>query len=157
MARGSRDVAGDDERSPTRPATGDDRPTPEVVHSLVDNTQLLVKKEIELAKLEIKEIVTARLMGAAFAVVAGVLGLYLLAFLGVTGAKALELVVAPWLAWLLVSAVVLLLITVLLLLARRRFVSPPTTPVRTKGDLEQTAEWAKLQLSKSRPTGGVSQ
>ena len=112
----------------------------------VDNTQLLVKKEIELAKLEVQEIVTARLVAVAFAAVAGVLGLYLLGFLGVTGAKALELVVAEWLAWLIVSGVIALFVVILLLLAKRKLSTPPNKPERTIASVEETVAWAKEQV-----------
>jgi uncharacterized membrane protein len=128
------------------PPGADERETPEVLRSLVDNTQLLVKKEIELAKLEIKEIATARAMAIGFAAVAGVLGLYLGAFLGVTAAKALQLVVAEWLAWLIVSLVVLVVVVVLLLLAKRKMSTPSNTPDRTKADVEETIEWAKKRV-----------
>ncbi len=129
------------------PPTGaDGRETPEVLRSLVDNTQLLVKKEIELAKLEITEIITARVMAVAFAVVGAVLSLYLLGFLGVSGAKALELVVAAWLAWLIVSGVFLLLIVVFLLLAKRKLSSPPNKPERTIETVETTKAWAQAKV-----------
>jgi hypothetical protein len=125
----------------------DDRDAPEVIRSLVDNTQLLVKKEIELAKLEIKEIVTARLMAVGFLAVAGVLGLYLLGFGLVTGAKALELVVAEWLAWLIVTGFVLLIVIVLLLLAKRKLSNPPSnTPETTKRDVQETIDMAKRRV-----------
>jgi hypothetical protein len=125
----------------------DDRDAPEVIRSLVDNSQLLVKKEIELAKLEIKEIVTARLMAVGFLAVAGVLGLYLLGFALVTGAKALELVVAEWLAWLIVTGFVLLIVLVLLLLAKRKLSKPPAnTPETTKRDVQETIDMAKRRV-----------
>lgn len=124
----------------------DDRDAPEVIRSLVDNTQLLVKKEIELAKLEIKEIVTARLMAVGFLAVAGILGLYLLGFTLVTGAKALELVVAEWLAWLIVTGIVLLFVVVLLLLAKRKLSSPSNTPDTTKQDVQETIDMAKRRV-----------
>ncbi|MEX1177258.1 MAG: phage holin family protein [Nitriliruptor sp.] len=128
---------------PPGPSGADPRDTPEVVRSLVDNTQLLVKKEIELAKLEIKEIVTARVMAVAFLAIAGVLGLYLGAFALVTIAKALELVVAEWLAWLIVTGIVLLMVVVLLLLAKRKLQKPSNSPDTTKADVQETIELAK--------------
>jgi hypothetical protein len=91
VAYGAADARRGDDVARPAPTGADARETPEVLRSLVDNTQLLVKKEIELAKLEIKEIVTARLLAVAFLAVAGVLGLYLLGFALVTVAKALEL------------------------------------------------------------------
>jgi membrane protein implicated in regulation of membrane protease activity len=124
----------------------DDRDAPEVIRSLVDNTQLLVKKEIELAKLEIKEIVTARLMAVAFLAIAGILGLYLLGFALVTGAKALELVVAEWLAWLIVTGIVALFVVILLLLAKRKLSTPSNTPDTTKQDVQETIDMAKRRV-----------
>jgi hypothetical protein len=124
----------------------DERDAPEVIRSLVDNTQLLVKKEIELAKLEIKEIVTARVMAVAFLAVAGILGLYLLGFALVTGAKALELVVAEWLAWLIVTGVVLLFTVIALLLAKRKLSVPSNSPDTTKQDVQETIDMAKRRV-----------
>lgn len=117
-----------------------------MVRSLIDNTQLLVKKEIELAKLEIKEIVTARLMAVAFLAIAGVLGLYLGGFVFVTAAKALELVVAEWLAWLIVTGIVLVLVVILLLLAKRKLSKPSNSPDTTKADVQETIELAKRRV-----------
>jgi hypothetical protein len=130
----------------TGPPGVDDRDAPEVIRSLVDNTQLLVKKEIELAKLEIKEIVTARVMAVGFLVGAGVLGLYLLGFVLVTATKALQLVVAEWLAWLIVTVFVLILVVVLLLLAKRKLSTPSNSPDATKQDVQETIEWAKRRV-----------
>jgi hypothetical protein len=129
--------------APPGPPGTEGRDAPELVRSLVDNTQLLVKKEIELAKLEVKEIVTARLMAVGFLAVAGLLGLYLLAFVFVTIAKALELVVASWLAWLIVTGIVLVLVVVLLLLAKRKLAKPSNSPDTTKADVQETIELAK--------------
>ncbi len=128
------------------PPAPDDRETPEVLRSLVDNTQLLVKKEIELAKLEVSEMIKARLIGVGAGVVAAVAALYLFAFAGVTAAKALELVVAPWLAWLIVTGVILLLIVVAGLLAARKFSTPPWKPERTIETVESTKQWAQRKV-----------
>ncbi|WP_052668398.1 phage holin family protein [Nitriliruptor alkaliphilus] len=131
--------------SPGQPGI-DDRDAPEVIRSLVDNTQLLVKKEIELAKLEIKQIVTARLMAVGFFVVAGVLGLYLLGFALVTAVKGFELVVAEWLAWLIVTGIVAVLVAILLLLAKRKLTTPSNTPETTKQDVQETIDMAKRRV-----------
>lgn len=139
----------DDEESAvaaTGPPGVDDRDAPEVIRSLVDNTQLLLKKEIELAKLEIKQIVTARLTAVAFLAIAGVLGLYLLGFALVTGVKALELVVAEWLAWLIVTGVVLVLVVIVLLLAKRKLTTPSSSPDTTKRDVQETIDLAKRRV-----------
>jgi hypothetical protein len=130
------------------PEVADPRSTSEVVRSLTENSQALLRKEIELAKLEITEIVVARAMAIGFAVVGAVLGLFILGFAGVTGAKALELVVDPWLAWLIVTGTYTLLAVVFLLFAKRKATTPSNTPERTKADVEETVEWAKGQVQR---------
>lgn len=131
---------------PPGPPGVDDRDAPELIRSLVDNAQLLIKKEIELAKLEIKEIVTARLMAVGFLAVAGILALYLLGFVLVTITKAFELLVAEWLAWLIVTGIVLLIVVVLLLLAKRKLSTPSNTPDTTKADVQETIDLAKRRV-----------
>jgi hypothetical protein len=130
------------------PEVADPRSTMEVVRSLTENSQALLRKEIELAKLEITEIVIARALAIGFAVVGAVLGLFILGFAGVTGAKALEIVVDPWLAWLIVTGVYSLLAVVFLLVAKRKATSPSNMPERTKADVEETVEWAKGQVQR---------
>jgi hypothetical protein len=129
------------------PAVGpeqlDPRSTAEVLRSLVANVQALVKKEIELAKLEITEIVTARLTAVGMFVGAAVLGLFILAFVGVTGAKALSLVLPEWAAWLIVTGIYTLLAAILGFIGVRKLQSPPNVPERTKRNYEETVEWAK--------------
>jgi hypothetical protein len=129
------------------PAVGpeqlDARSTAEVLRSLVANVQALVKKEIELAKLEITEIVTARLTAVGMFVGAAVLGLFILAFVGVTGAKALSLVLPEWAAWLIVTGIYTLLAAILAFVGVRKLQSPPNVPERTKRNYEETVEWAK--------------
>ena len=130
------------------PEAADPRSTIEVVRSLTENSQALLRKEIELAKLEVTEIVVARALAVGFAVVGAVLGLFILGFAGVTGAKALELVVEPWLAWLIVTGVFTLLAAVFLLVAKRKATTPSNMPERTKADVEETVEWAKEQVQR---------
>lgn len=130
------------------PEVADPRRTSEVIRSITEHSQALVRKEIELAKLEVTEILVARAMAVGFAVTGAVLGLFILAFVGVTGAKALELVVAPWLAWLIVTGVYTLLAVIVLLLAKRKATNPPNMPQRTKAEVEETIEWAKGQVQR---------
>lgn len=130
------------------PEAADPRSTGEVVRSLTENTQALLRKEIELAKLEITEAMVARGIAIGLAVAGAVLGLFILGFAGVTAATALALVVAPWLAWLIVTLVYTLVAVVLLLVAKRKATTPPTMPERTKADVEKTVEWAKGQVQR---------
>lgn len=129
------------------PDPPDDRSTREVVRSVVANAQELVRKEVELAKLELREIVTARLVALALAVAAAMMTLFILAFAGVTVAKALEQVVAPWLAWLIVTGVYALVALLLLLVAYRLATRPPTRPERARTTFDDTVAWARTRLA----------
>jgi hypothetical protein len=125
----------------------DDRSTSEVVASLITNFQGLIKTEIELAKLEIKDIVKDKAIGIALALAGALFGLYVLAFVGVTAANAFMLVVAPWLAWLIVTGIYTLIAVVLLLIAKK-LLSKPVVPETTKNELDVTKDWAKGQVQR---------
>lgn len=133
--------------TPGSPGVVDDRATSEVVASLVANSQALVRKELELAKLETRRIVREKAVAAGTAAGGALLGLFILAFVGVTGAKALELVLAEWLAWLIVTVVYAVVAGVLFLVAMR-YAKRTAMPERTRGDVEQTVEWAKGQVQR---------
>lgn len=130
------------------PESVDPRPTVDVVRSLAENSQALVQKEIEHAKLELTEILVARAIALGAVIVGAVLGLFILAFAGVTGAKALELVLPPWAAWLIVTGVYTLVALTALLIAKRKATRPPNSPERTKAELERTVDWVKGQVNR---------
>ncbi len=130
------------------PESVDPRSTVDIVRSLAENSQLLVKKELELAKLELTEIVVARAIALASVVVGAVFGLFILAFAGVTGAKALELVLPAWAAWLIVTGLYTLVAVVALVVAKKKATNPPNAPERTKAELERTVEWLKGQVQR---------
>ncbi|MFP4310724.1 MAG: phage holin family protein [Nitriliruptoraceae bacterium] len=127
--------------------TTDDREVSEVVASLLVNGQGLVKTELELAKLELQRIAKEKATAIGLTVAGALLGLYILAFAGVTAAQALMLVLAPWLAWLLVTLAYLLVAVILVLVAVRLF-KRPSTPERTKAELELTRTWASEQVQR---------
>jgi len=129
----------------------DPRSTGEVLQSLSTSTQALVKKEIELAKLEITAVIKARVVGVALLATAGLLGLYVLGFAGVTGARGLENVVSPWLAWLIVTLIYATVAGILIAVAIGRFKRPPSTPERSKQAFEETKQWAQQRAEQVTP------
>ena len=138
--------------APDAPAAGgagapDGRGTSELLRSAVANSRQLALKELELLKLELVEIMTARLVAAALAVTAGVIGLVLLALIAVTGAKALEVVLAPWLAWLIVTGAYAIVTLALLGSAYRKATHPPSSPDRTRAAHEATMRWARERVA----------
>jgi hypothetical protein len=124
----------------------DDRSTSEVLASAIASGQALVTKEIELAKLELKQVATDKAIAIGTALGAAVLALFILAFVGVTVAKALELVMAAWLAWLIVTLVYTLLAAGLLFVAYKKGTAPVME--RTKTSAEETVAWAKGQVGR---------
>ncbi|TVP71239.1 MAG: phage holin family protein [Nitriliruptor sp.] len=140
---------------PTTPPTGgpdgaratDERDTSEVIASLLANGQGLLKTELELGKLEVQRIATEKAIAVGLAVGGALIGLFILAFVGVTGAHALMLVVQPWLAWLIVTGIYILLAVILLLVAVRYF-KLPVKPEQTLGEVEKTKAWASEQVSR---------
>lgn len=132
-------------KGPGESGVFDERATSEIIASLIANLRALLTKELELAKLEIQRIVTEKAIALGAAVAGALFGLFILAFAGVTGAKALELVFDPWLAWLIVTGIYTLVGGVLLFVAYRMAVRS-VKPERTQQDLKRTAQWAKEQV-----------
>jgi protein-S-isoprenylcysteine O-methyltransferase Ste14 len=124
----------------------DPRDTTEVVTSVVARLQALVTKEIELAKLEAKQVITDKAIAAGTMAGAALLGLFILGFVGVTAAKALDLVVAEWLAWLIVTLIYTLLAGILAAVGIRKAKRPVMD--QTKAEVETTKAWAKEQVNR---------
>ena len=121
------------------------RGTGEIVKSIINDTQALVRKEVELAKVELMEAAASRAKAAAAAAVAGVVALYGLGFLASAAAAGLATVVPTWLARLIV-AIVFFLIGGVALLFGRKMASTPFAPEETLRRVKEDVEWAKAQL-----------
>lgn len=122
--------------------------TVELIRSIAVDTGTLVKKEVELARQEVTEAVTARIKGVAAMATAGVLGLFALLFLATAGAWALALVMPNWAAWLIVGGVFLLLALSAVLFGKARMRSPSFSPEETKRTVKEDVAWAKQQLKR---------
>jgi uncharacterized membrane protein YqjE len=126
---------------------GGRRPLGAVVTSVIDGVRSLVRKEIELAKIEIAEAVSVRAKAVALMAIAGVLGLFALGFLAAGAAAALDLVLPRWAAELIVGGVFVLLMLVFLLAGRGAMKKAPT-PRKTQQTLKEDAAWAKQQIGR---------
>ena len=126
-------------------ASSDPRTTSEVLASLIAGVQALVKKELELAKLELRKVLVEKAVALGLGMFGALLLVFVLAFLGVTGAAALQQVVAPWISWAIVTGVYLLLAAIVLAVATK-LAKRSVVPERTKTSLEQTVTWAKEQV-----------
>ena len=130
------------------PAAGDQRSTSQVLRDVVTETQTLIRQELELARQEMMDALNARLMAAGAAAAGGLMALFALAFAGVTIAMALQRVMAPWLAWLIVTVAYLVVAGAALLVARSLTRSVPMKPERAKASIEENVQWAKHQLKR---------
>ena len=124
------------------------RPLGAVVTSAIDSTRTLVKKQVELVKIEMTEAVSVRAKGAGMMAGAAVMALYALGFLAAAGAVALALVLPAWAANLIVAAVFVAIAGTLALIGRNAIKNAPTTPEQTQETLKEDARWARQQIAK---------
>jgi hypothetical protein len=131
-----------------QPKTPGDQSTLQLLRSISNDTVTLVRKEVELARQEIVEALVARGKAAAALAAAGVVGLYILAFLGLAAAAALDNVVRPWASRLIVAGGLLLVAGGAAMFGVRRIKRPSMMPEETKRTVKEDVEWAKAQLKR---------
>lgn len=118
----------------------------DVVRAIASDLSLLVRQQIELAKQEVGETAKARARGAGALAAGAILVLFVVGFLGLSGAAALDLVLPRWAANLIVAGAYLALALVAVTLGRGWMKAPRGTTERTKETLREDVEWAKRQL-----------
>ncbi len=124
------------------------RPIGAVIASAIEGARTLVRKQVELARIEMTEVVSVRAKGAGMMAAAAVLGLFALGFAAASGSAALDLVLPAWAANLIVSGVFVAIAGALVLAGRHAMRTAPTTPERTQQTLKEDARWAKQQLAR---------
>jgi membrane protein len=124
------------------------RGTGPLLRSIAADLSTLVSKQIELAKQEIGEMVGTRAKAVGVFGAAAVLGLFVIGFLGMTGAEALDLVLPRWAAMLIIAAVFGVLAAVAIVLARSWLRSSAVKPELTQESLKEDVRWAKQQLKR---------
>ena len=127
---------------------GAKRPLGAVVASAADGIRTLLRKQVELAKLEVGAAVGVRGAGAGMMAAAGALALLALGFVAAAGAAALALVMPTWAAILIVAVVLLAIAGVLVLVARRAIRTAPAMAERSKETMKEDARWAKRQIAR---------
>lgn len=124
----------------------EDASTAELARAVVSDTATLARKELELARHELVEAVTARLKAAGAAAVAGVLGLLAVIFLGFAAAEGLQNVLRPWAAFLVVAGGFLVVTGAAAAFALVRATRPPLAPEETKRTVKEGVDWARTRL-----------
>jgi membrane protein len=122
--------------------------TLELIRSIASDTGTLVRKEIELARREVTEGISARVKAVAAMAVAGVVALIALIFLGSAGAEALDEVMPDWAARLVVAGFFLVVAALAAVFGKARLKKPSLSPEETKRTVKEDVEWAKAQLKR---------
>lgn len=122
--------------------------TLDLVRGIANDTTTIVRKELELARLEIVEAVVARLKAAGALGGAGMFGLVaLLAGVG-AGAAALTYVVPVWAALLIVMGACGAVAGMAGVMGIVRMKTPPLAPKETERTIEEDVRWAKQALKR---------
>ena len=126
-----------DERAPQR--------LQELIRSIGADLALLVRQQVALAKEEAREIAAQKATGAAMLAAAAIFALFVLGFVSLAGAAALDLVLPRWAALLIVAGIYQVLALIAVLVGRGALAAP-STPERTKQMVKEDLEWAKHKL-----------
>ena len=116
-----------------------------LVSELLSQAGVLARKEIELAKRELREDLRREAIAAGQLGIAGVAGLVTVNLLLVTVVLALARAMPAWVAGLLVSAATLVVAVALGLSGWKRIKRPPLE--RTRRTLKEDAQWARESLT----------
>jgi uncharacterized membrane protein YqjE len=117
----------------------------ELLGEITGTASMLVRKEIELAKAELRADFKAQLSMVAMLAVAAVIALVGVNILVVAGVLALGLVMAGWLAGVIVAFVLLAVAGILGYIGSRRIVTNPLAV--TRQSLKEDVRWVKERLA----------
>jgi uncharacterized membrane protein YqjE len=123
------------------------RPVQEVLNDIVGNLQEIIRSAFRLATTEIRGEAARTVKPLATFGAGIVLAMYAFGFLLLTIVYALSIVVAPWLAALLVTALVGLSAIVFINLGRERLKQVHPVPEKTIATMKENVQWAKNQIS----------
>jgi Putative Actinobacterial Holin-X, holin superfamily III len=129
----------------------DERPVPELLKELSEQTSTLVRQELELAKLELAQKGKRAGIGAGMFGGASLIGLYAMG--AVTAAIVLILATAmtAWLAALIVAAAYGLVAGGLALAGRSRVrQATPPVPEQATQSVKEDVQWAKARAQQAR-------
>jgi len=129
----------------------EERPVPELLRQLSDQTTTLVRQEIELAKAEMTAKGKQVGVGAGAFGAAGLVGLYAVGAITACLILALSTAVAGWLAALIVGVVYAAIAGVLALIGKKKTqAGAPPVPERAISSTKEDVEWAKTRAKTAR-------
>jgi uncharacterized membrane protein YqjE len=118
----------------------------DVLQDIVGNIQEIFRSEFRLAKVEIQQETAKAVQSSIPLAIGAFLGLYAVGFLLLGIVHALSLVLAAWLASLIVGGTVLIVAMILVGVGRKRFRQVKVVPEKTVGTLKENVQWAKNQI-----------
>ncbi len=129
----------------------DDRSTPELLRELSQQTGDLVRKEMELAKAELRVKGKAAGMGAGMFGGAGVIALYGVGALTAAAILGLAIVLDAWLAALIIGVVYLAIAGILALTGKKKVgQATPPVPEQAIESSKEDVEWTKQRAQAAR-------
>ena len=134
--------------SEARPPDRDERPLKELVSDVTSQLQALVRKELELARAEIKEEANKAVKGVAAFAVAGVVALLAAIALVFAAAWGLSEIVPEGVAFLIVGIVLLAVGGVLFTLGRKKVAEVSPVPEQTMETVKEDVQTAKGSLQR---------
>ena len=114
-----------------------------VLTDIVGNVQQIVRAEIRLATLEVRQEVGKARRGATLLIVGGVIAVLALAFGLLACVYVLATVVAPWIAAVIVAAVAGIVGGTLVAVGMKQMQHVAIAPPRTMATIEENIQWAK--------------
>jgi hypothetical protein len=128
-----------------------ERPVGDLVRELSEQTSMLVRKEVELAKAELAAKGKRAGIGAGMFGGAGLFGLYALGALTAAAILGLATAVAPWLAALIVAVVYGAIAGVLALQGRNKVqAATPPVPEQAVDSTKEDVAWVKTRAKSAR-------
>jgi MFS family permease len=128
-----------------------ERPASELLKQLSDQTTTLVRQEIELAKLEVREKGRKAGMGAGMFGGAGVFGLYAVGALTATIILALATFLPGWVAALIVTVIYGVIAGVLALRGKSKVnEATPPMPEQAVETTKEDVRWVKTRAQSAR-------
>jgi len=145
------DAARGTEHEGSRPAELRDQALPELLKQISEQTATLVRKEMELAKVEVTAKGKHLGIGAGALGGAGLIGLFAFGALTASFIRAVDHAVADWLAALIVAVVYAIIAGVAALLGKRKVQegSPPV-PKRAIESTKEDVEWTKSRAKQAQ-------
>jgi hypothetical protein len=124
----------------------DERTLPEVMNHIVGNIQEIIGAEFQLAKTEIKEEISKASAPAATFGAGLVISFFALGFLLLAAVYALSIVIAAWLAALLVGVTLTAAGIALISSGAKKLKEVNVLPEKTADSLKENMQWAKNQI-----------